>query len=170
MRRAWLAIARLAASWMFGVGYFLGPNWWAWGIVTAAGLVLLLDAPVPMPESRSGLLLIAAMLLPAVLVAPAPYRWPPLIIAVGIVLWNAGAFPSLASALIVGGVVMLVQGLTLVVYGMATARSHELPEPLPQVIAAVAKRVVIVSGLLQSDDPAGYARRVKHLLGQIGDS
>jgi len=43
-------------------------------------------------------------------------------------------------------------------------------DKLPQVIAAVAKRVVIVSGLLQSDDPAGYARRVKHLLGQIGDS
>jgi len=41
---------------------------------------------------------------------------------------------------------------------------------LPQVIAAGATRVVIVSGLLQSDDPAGYARRVKHLLGQIGDS
>jgi len=43
-------------------------------------------------------------------------------------------------------------------------------DSLPQVIAAGAKRVVIVSGLLQSDDPAGYARRVKHLLGQIGDS
>jgi thiamine-phosphate pyrophosphorylase len=41
---------------------------------------------------------------------------------------------------------------------------------LPQVIAAGAKRVVIVSGLLQSDDPADYARRAKHLLGQIGDS
>ena len=41
---------------------------------------------------------------------------------------------------------------------------------LPQVIAAGAKRVVIVSGLLQSDDPAGYARRAKHLLEQIGDS
>ena len=41
---------------------------------------------------------------------------------------------------------------------------------LPQVIAAGAKRVVIVSGLLQSDDPAGYARRAKHLLGQIDDS
>ena len=41
---------------------------------------------------------------------------------------------------------------------------------LPQVIAAGAKRVVIVSGLLQSDDPAEYARRAKHLLGQIGDS
>jgi thiamine-phosphate pyrophosphorylase len=43
-------------------------------------------------------------------------------------------------------------------------------ENLPQVIAAGAKRVVIVSGLLQSDDPADYARRAKHLLGQIGDS
>ena len=41
---------------------------------------------------------------------------------------------------------------------------------LPQVIAAGAKGVVIVSGLLQSDDPAGYARRAKHLLGQIDDS
>jgi thiamine-phosphate pyrophosphorylase len=43
-------------------------------------------------------------------------------------------------------------------------------ENLPQVIAAGAKRVVIVSGLLQSDDPVDYARRAKHLLGQIGDS
>jgi len=41
---------------------------------------------------------------------------------------------------------------------------------LPQVIAAGAKRVVIVSGLLQSDDPASYARRARHLLGQISDS
>ena len=42
-------------------------------------------------------------------------------------------------------------------------------ENLPQVIAAGAKRVVIVSGLLQSDDPADYARRAKHLLGDVGD-
>jgi thiamine-phosphate pyrophosphorylase len=37
-------------------------------------------------------------------------------------------------------------------------------ENLAQVIAAGAKRVVIVSGLLQSDDPANYARRAKQLL------
>jgi thiamine-phosphate pyrophosphorylase len=42
-------------------------------------------------------------------------------------------------------------------------------ENLPQVIAAGAKRVVIVSGLLQSDEPADYARRTKHLLGHVGD-
>jgi thiamine-phosphate pyrophosphorylase len=42
-------------------------------------------------------------------------------------------------------------------------------ENLPQVIAAGAKCVVIVSGLLQSDDPADYARRVKQLLGQVDD-
>jgi thiamine-phosphate pyrophosphorylase len=41
---------------------------------------------------------------------------------------------------------------------------------LPRVIAAGAKRVVIVSGLLQTDDPEEYVRRAKHLLGQIGDS
>jgi thiamine-phosphate pyrophosphorylase len=35
---------------------------------------------------------------------------------------------------------------------------------LAQVIAAGAKRVVIVSGLLQSDDPANYARCAKQLL------
>ena len=43
-------------------------------------------------------------------------------------------------------------------------------ENLPQVIAAGAKRVVIVSGLLQSDDPTDYGRRAKYLLGQIVDS
>ena len=42
-------------------------------------------------------------------------------------------------------------------------------ENLPQVIAAGAKCVVIVSGLLQSGDPGDYARRVKQLLGQVGD-
>jgi thiamine-phosphate pyrophosphorylase len=41
---------------------------------------------------------------------------------------------------------------------------------LPRVIAAGAKRVVIVSGLLQTDDPEEYVRRAKHLLVQIGDS
>jgi thiamine-phosphate pyrophosphorylase len=35
---------------------------------------------------------------------------------------------------------------------------------LAPVIAAGAKRVVIVSGLLQSSDPAAYARRVKEML------
>ena len=43
-------------------------------------------------------------------------------------------------------------------------------ENLEQVIAAGAKRVVIVSGLLQSDDPTDYGRRAKYLLGQIVDS
>ena len=42
-------------------------------------------------------------------------------------------------------------------------------ENLPQVIAAGAKRVVVVSGLLQSDNPAQYAQRAKRLLGQIRD-
>ncbi len=37
-------------------------------------------------------------------------------------------------------------------------------ENLPEVIAAGARRVVIVSGLLQADDPADYARRARSLL------
>jgi thiamine-phosphate pyrophosphorylase len=40
---------------------------------------------------------------------------------------------------------------------------------LPQVIAAGARRVVIVSALLQSDDPLKYAHHAKHLLGQVRD-
>ena len=54
-------------------------------------------------------------------------------------------------------------------------RVHELPLPifciggikldnLPKIIEAGAQRVVIVSGLLQAPDIAGYARSVKHLL------
>ena len=43
-------------------------------------------------------------------------------------------------------------------------------ENLPQVIAAGGTRVVIVSGLLQNDDPVEYARCAKHLLGQTGHS
>jgi thiamine-phosphate pyrophosphorylase len=42
-------------------------------------------------------------------------------------------------------------------------------ENLPQVIAAGAKRVVIVSGLLQANDIAGYARACKRLLSQQRD-
>jgi thiamine-phosphate pyrophosphorylase len=41
-------------------------------------------------------------------------------------------------------------------------------ENLPAVLAAGARRVVIVSGILQSPDPAAYARRCLGILGQQG--
>lgn len=42
-------------------------------------------------------------------------------------------------------------------------------ENLADVIAAGAKRVVIVSGLLQASDPAAYARQAKQFLGNVAE-
>src|SRR5437016_5868559 len=116
MKRAWLGIALLAASWLFGVGYLLGPNWWAWGIVTALGLALLVNAPVPLSASSGTRLAAAAMLLPVALFAQAPYRWPPVVLAIGLILWESRDLRPIASALIAGGVVLIVQALALTGY------------------------------------------------------
>jgi len=44
----------------------------------------------------------------------------------------------LARGAIAAGVVMLVQALALEVYASQTARSHELPWPLPDLLAGIA--------------------------------
>jgi hypothetical protein len=75
----------------------------------------------------------AVLLLPAVFLAPWPYRMALLLIFVGLVL---GALPSprrwpgvLASALILGGIILTVQSLGILGYEYVTARSHDVRYP-----------------------------------------
>ena len=50
--RSWIAVAALAGSWMFGLGYFYPADFSAWAILIAAGAILLFGTKVPSPSPR----------------------------------------------------------------------------------------------------------------------
>ncbi len=82
------------------------------------------------------------LFLPAVWFAVWPYRLAPLLVVLGLALrllplrkrWSGW----LANGAVTAGVVLLVQALVLELYAIHTARSHDLPYPLPDVLAGVA--------------------------------
>ncbi|MEN6452076.1 MAG: hypothetical protein ABFC96_16420, partial [Thermoguttaceae bacterium] len=139
--RVWIGVALLAGSWLFGLGYFYPANPWA-AAATVAVAVVLLGKPALRPSSAWDIL---AMLLlaPAAWFAASPYGIAPLLILLGLALrlvpvarrWTGW----LASGAIAAGVILLVQSLALELYAAQTARSHDLPHPLPQALAGVAR-------------------------------
>ena len=139
--RAWLGIALLAASWLLGLSYYHQANWWAWAVAVAAGTALLIGFVRRMP-GRVTSVVAAVLLQPAVWLAPWPYRAAPLLITLGL-LAHLPSFPrrwprAIGSAAVAAGVVLLGQSLAMVGYASLTARSHELPWPLPSLVGAVA--------------------------------
>ncbi len=150
--RFWIAAALLAGSWLLGLNFFYPVNPWAWSAVVAAAVLLLgkgdrSDLPRSGPKGaahKSDLspLVALVLLLPAAWFAPWPYRAAPLLIVLGLAL---RLLPTrrrwadwLAGGAIAAGVVMFVQALILEVYVAQTARSHELPWPLPDALAGIA--------------------------------
>jgi len=162
MMRYWIGIALLAGSWLFGLGYFYPPNAWAWLAAVATGVVLLsYKKPDISPENhlvqepsasadgcgdvstnRWPSVVAILLLLPAIGYAAWPYKAAPLLIAAGLGLpllplgkrWSE----CLASGALTAGVVMLVQALGLELYAAQTAYSHDLPRPLPGLLAGLA--------------------------------
>ena len=139
--RFWIATALLAASWLFGLGYFYPAEYGAWmASIIAAVLLMGRDSDARAAWSFEGLALV--LLLPAVWFAPWPYRAAPLLLAGGLALrllpvrgrWiNWAAHGALAA-----GVVLFVQALCLELYVSHTAGSHDLPRPLPEALAGIA--------------------------------
>ena len=131
----------LAASWLFGLGYFYPAEYGAWmASIIAAVLLMGRDSDARAAWSFEGLAL--ALLLPAAWFAPWPYRAAPLLLAGGLALrllpvrgrWiNWAAHGALAT-----GVVLFVQALCLEIYVFHTAGSHDLPRPLPEALAGIA--------------------------------
>jgi len=103
--------------------------------------------PGPLPKGEGEKLLALVLLLPAVWYAPWPYRAAPLLIVVGLLLellvgrrWlQKRAVQWLGRGSLAAGVVLLAQIPVMAVYTWWTARSHDLPNPLPEILSGLAR-------------------------------
>jgi len=171
MMRLWIGTALLAGSWLLGLNYFYPPSPWAWFATVVAAVVLFgiggrSSDDVQAEEHGHRPLEIAALvlLLPAAWFAPWPYRAAPLLVVFGLALqllpirrrWS----DLLGRGALLAGVVMFVQALALETYIGHTMRSHELPSPLPDMLAGIA-------GLLGVDATADGSTVVMHSMRQV---
>ena len=142
MIRAWIAIALLAASWLPGLGYYHQAAWLECAVLVAAGTLLLLGTVRRVPgRVWSGIATV--LFVPAIWLAPWPYWMVPALLAAGGAL-SALPIPRrwprrLGAAAVAAGSVLLAQALAMLAYESLTARSHDLPAPLPGFLAAVAR-------------------------------
>jgi len=150
MKRAWLGIALLAASWLFGLPYYHAENWAAWAALVLMGTLTLAGSAARLPGRTTSLVAIA-LLAPAVWLIPWPYRAAPLLLAIATastVLPLLGRrLRSAAGGTAAAGAVLLAQGLAIAAYANLTARSHDLPAPLVQVVAGVARLLGVESAV-----------------------
>ncbi len=142
MLRCWIAVAVLAGSWMFGLGYFYPADYVSEAVLVAAGIALLYGTMVPLPGKRE-MAIATALLLPAAIWAPWPYAIIPIFLLLGLLLQLLPIpmrWPKpLGQVIIAAGGILLIQALAITAYAAQTARSHELTWPLPDFLAAVAR-------------------------------
>src|SRR6185436_17923888 len=123
------------------------------------------------PPAARNLLLPAALAVvqvPAIVVLPSPYRIAPMLLLGGAVLellpranrW----FRAASSGVSLSGAMLLAQTLALALYKHGTARSHELPWPLPQWLAGIA-RLIGVNASADGSDLVLSSMRHNHHLG-----
>jgi hypothetical protein len=167
MRRAWVGLALLSASWLFGLRYYHAEHWLIWAALIVAGTVLLTRIR-PLIPSKSESVLALALLLPVAAVAPWPYRIAPLLLPAGLALCIAPIprrWPkAIGTAAVAAGVILVIQSLAVVGCESLTARSHELPRPLALVLLGMA-RLLGLDAALDGSDLALYSVRTVHRLG-----
>jgi len=167
LKRSWIGLALLSASWLFGLSYYHDAAWLTWIVLIAAGTGLLIGIRIRKPTAfQAGAA--ALMSLPAIYLAPWPYRTAPLLFVVGLVIFVVPIprrWPKVfASALILAGFVLLTQSLSILGYESITARSHELPWPLPNLLCAISQ-VLGIKAAFDGSNLALYSPRIVHLLG-----
>ena len=166
MTRAWVAIALLAGSWLLGWGYFGPPHPVVATLSFMLGVVLLRKVRCAWP-ARPYLPLCVALLLPALGLWPWPARLIPLALALGLLIQLLGLGPGwprqLARALTTSGAVLLAQGVAIQWYADGTARGHELPPPLAQLLGLVPRWL----GLDSAVDGGWIAIRGQHQVHRI---
>jgi hypothetical protein len=236
--RTWISVALLSVSWLVGLAYYHGPEWWAqggesslkdegtavsesdspatpgastskpekaeirlpgwteacresatvWAVLIVIGTALLIGRGTRLPswiESAIGL----AMCVPTIILMPWPYRAMPLLLATGLGLnlvlplgrWApAGGetrsrrllfsflslrwLASVAAACLLAGCILLAQCLGMLVYAARTARSHELPGLVAQLLGVVCGALGIQNGV-HGSTVAVFSMRTNHLLG-----
>lgn len=167
MRRTWIGLALLSASWLPGLGTYHDPNWALWAVLVSIGTGLLVGIPILRP-TRTGSAITALMLIPPLLLVPWPYRAVILLLFAGLLL-AAAPIPRrwperLGTAALAAGSILLVQALAMFAYETVTARSHELPWHLPQVLYGVA-RLLGIQATLDGTSLALHSIRRVHQLG-----
>ena len=167
MKRAWIGVALLSASWLLGVSYYHAARWLVWVIVLVPGVLLLWGA-AERKLPRALAVAAGVMLLPMVAVAPWPYRAAPVLIVIGLAIQLAPLprrWPGrLAAGLIAAGVVLLAQSVAIVAYEAFTARFHELPSSLGWLLGEVG-RLVGLDAAAYGGDLSLFSMRKIHRLG-----
>jgi len=167
MRRAWVGLALLSASWLFGLRYYHAGSWPMWAVLVVAGTGLFAGLRRQAPGKAESILALV-LLLPAVGVAPWPYRVAPLLIAIGLAL-SLVPIPrrwpkALGAAALPAGIILTAQTLAMIAYESITARSHELPHSLGLILLGMA-RLLGLDAALDGSDLAIYSVRTVHRLG-----
>ncbi|MCX5654606.1 MAG: hypothetical protein NTY65_08180 [Planctomycetota bacterium] len=166
MKRAWLGIALLAASWLFGLPYYHAENWTAWAVLLVLG-TLAIAGPAARLPGRGAAFAVVMLLVPAAWLMPWPYRAAPLLAAAGAAItllpilgrWLKGLAAGAAAA----GAVLLAQGLAIEAYASLTARSHDLPAPLVRLVGGVAQ-LLGVDSAVDGGEVALFTMRQVHRL------
>src|SRR5207244_4148973 len=134
-------IALLSAGWLFGLGYYHQPDWLTFSACIVIG-TMLLGGIIRAPHWNQAWIA-ALLLIPGAWIAPWPYKVSILLMIIGL---PAASAPSAArsarwigSGMLLSGLVLLAQALSMHVYEFWTARSHDLPQPLPDLLAALAR-------------------------------
>lgn len=150
----WTGLFLLAASWLPGVGYYHAPQAAVWLALLAAGCGCLVTGralgggagfalPFPaVPRGFPALFGAALLALPAI-VLPWPHRAAPLALAAGLLAGaargkagrNGRWAGALGEGLTLAGLLLGLQALALLIYQTWTSYSHELPAPLPWLLA-----------------------------------
>lgn len=186
MIRLWTGVFLLAASWLMGTGYYHAPQMAVWSALLLAGCACVVAASrcelprLVLPSGLLGLLCVLLLCLPA-WVAPWPHRAVPLLLAVGLLIgWWPGARTAesartepdgsgrwksaLSQGLILSGLVLGLQDLALLLYRTWTSYSHELPSPMPWLLAQVLRLLGMDAAAEQSTIHLFSMRQV-HALG-----
>jgi len=144
MRKAWIGIAFLSASWLVGMGYYRQADLAAWAVLVALGTIFMAGALSRRPSAAAAILG-AILLLPAAWLLGWPQRIGPVMLAAGLLLAGLPIardwLRRVGLPLLAAGLVLTAQSLAIAAYAAFTARTHDLP-------ALLAKCLALAAGLL----------------------
>jgi len=125
-----------------------------------------------LPEAAWARAAIALLVVPAAVWMSWPYRLAPLLAAVGLAATLIDIpqqwLRRLCWGSFIAGMILHAQAAAIAVYGQLTARSHDLPWPLPGLLAIVAQALGIEAAA-QSDAVVLHSMRQVHRLGATWD-
>jgi len=161
----WVGVALLSLTWLLGLDYYHDINWlehtqlkhveedavglalhqpvdWLpWVPVLVLGVGAMLAAPARR-LSRGEAAVVLVLGLPALWLAPWPYRAAVLLVVLAAVLnllSGRAALVRAAGAALLSGTILLAQGTAMAVYAALTARNHALPEALARLLEVLAR-------------------------------